>query len=129
MSSMTSEMTKVYKNKSEKVGNDKGTCNVYWISVKQHRGIHQGYIGVSSLNLEGLEQRYYLEAEEAACEDAERKDRRVLQMIRKYKGKLSFQILASGMTREDALDLEGRLRPKDNLKGKELFNWNMKKGG
>ena len=127
--SMTSEMTKVYKNKSLKIGSDKGSCSVYWISVKQHRGIHQGYIGVSSLTKEGIEQRYLLEAEEAFDDTAERKDRRVLQMVRRYAGKLTFTILASGMAREEALDLEKRLRPKDNLKGKELFNWNMKKGG
>lgn len=122
-------MNKIYTNyRGCRKGKDKGAIMVYHISVPAHRGIHQGYIGQSSLNEEGLRQRYLAETEESIT--GQRKKRRVLQMLNKYSGKWKITPLATGMTREEARDLEKRLRPFDN-KGENfcMFNWNEKAGG
>ena len=126
---MSKEMSEAYKNLNEKVGKDKGKYAVYWIFVRQHRGIHQGYIGVSVLNVTGLKMRYSTEVEEAFNPDCERSNRKVHNMLKKFP---SFHIaqIANGLGKKEALDLEFRLRPHDNYgKHKNPFNWNTKRGG
>jgi hypothetical protein len=124
-------MNKIYTNhRAKPKGKDKGSHNVYHISVPQHRGLHQGYIGYSLLDLAGLPKRYRAEVEEAFSEECSRKPRRILHQLKKYGSQCKFKILMSGLTKEEAKYWEGQLRPKDNRGDNfDPYNWNDKAGG
>lgn len=127
--SMTGNMTKVYKeNQGRRKGRDKGQYTLYHIFCPgKHRGIHQGYIGVSQLSVEGVRKRYEYELFEAMSEGHARKVRHVHKMMVKY----GYQIeeLATGLTKNEAYALERALRPEHNTGGKNIYNWNIAKGG
>lgn len=126
---LTLNMTKVYKeNQGKRKGRDKGQYILYHIFCPgKHRGIHQGYIGVSQLNLEGVKQRYKYEIIEALDDKHIRKVRHVHNMMSVY----GYEIvaLATGLTKEKAYDLERALRPTQNTKAKDPYNWNIARGG
>lgn len=126
---MTGEMTKVYReHQGIRKGRDKGQYILYWIfSPRKHRGIHQGYIGVSQLTLEGVRLRYKYEIIEALNENYVRKERHVHKMMAKHGW--DIMCLASGLTKEKAYELERALRPVCNPKGRDIYNWNIAKGG
>jgi len=126
---MTGNMTKVYKeNQGCRRGRDKGHYTLYHVFCPgKHRGIHQGYIGVSKLNLEGVKRRYEYEVLEAMSDDHVRKVRHVHNMMVRFG--YEIQELASGLTAEEAYGLELALRPIKNTNAKNIYNWNIAKGG
>jgi len=126
---MTGNMTKVYREKQGvRKGRDKGKYTLYWIFCPgKHRGIHQGYIGVSQLSIEGVRLRYEYELVEALNEKYVRKERHVHKMMAKHGW--DIMCLASGLTMEKAYELERALRPVWNPEGKDIYNWNIAKGG
>jgi hypothetical protein len=129
MTALTGNMTKVYKeNQGVRKGRDKGQYTLYHIFCpKKHRGIHQGYIGVSQLSIEGVRQRYEYELLEAMSENHVRKVRHVHTMMSRFGW--DIQELSSGLTKEKAYELEKSLRPVWNTGGKDMYNWNIAKGG
>ena len=126
---MTGNMTKVYKeNRGVRKGRDRGSYTLYHIFCPgKHRGIHQGYIGVSKLNIEGVRKRYEYELIEGLDERYARKTRHV--HIKMDEHGWDIKELARGLTEKEALALEKALRPKDNSDGRDIYNWNIKKGG
>jgi len=126
---MTGNMTKVYKeNRGKRIGRDKGNYTLYWIFCPgKHRGIHQGYIGVSKLNIEGVRKRYEYELIEGLSSDYIRKERHVHRMMSRFGW--DIMPLASGLSKEHAYQLEASLRPVQNTGGKDIYNWNIAKGG
>jgi hypothetical protein len=131
MTTMTTNMNGVYTNHlGVKRGRDKGTYTVYHIYVpSKHRGIHQGYIGRSKLDLLGIRKRYYYEVHEAFSKKYSRKRRYVHDMIRQYADEVVFRAIATGLTLEEAKQLEKALRPnKEGVFGNR-FNWNISSGG
>lgn len=127
---MTLEMKEIYLNyKFIKSGNDKGEHIVYHIGVpSKHRGIHQGYVGCSYLNIEGVIKRYSQELIE--IDKGLRNKRKVHSLIQKYKNYIEFKVIASGLTKEEALEMEASLRPhKKGSVWNGQFNWNSKAGG
>jgi hypothetical protein len=129
MTAMTGNMTKVYReNQGGRNGRDKGQYILYHIFCpKKHRGIHQGYIGVSQLSVEGVRLRYEYELVEAMSKDHVRKVRQVHKMMDRFGWDICQ--LASGLTKEKAYELERSLRPVWNTGGKDMYNWNIAKGG
>ena len=129
MTKLTGNMTKVYKeNQGVRKGRDKGQYTLYHIFCpKKHRGIHQGYIGVSQLSLDGVRKRYEYEVIEAMSENHVRKIRHVHKMMSRFGW--DIKSLASGLTKEKAYELEAALRPVWNTNAKDIYNWNIKKGG
>jgi hypothetical protein len=127
---MTGNMTKVYKeNRGLRKGRDKGFHTLYHIFVPgKHRGIHQGYIGVSKLSIAGICKRYSYELVEALNENYVRKVRHVHKMMSRYPN-YRIVALATGVTKEEALNLEKALRPVQNTGGKDIYNWNIARGG
>lgn len=127
---MTGNMTKVYKeNQGLRKGRDKGSYTVYHIFVPgKHRGIHQGYVGVSKLALLGICKRYSYELIEALSDNYVRKVRHVHKMMNRYPD-YKITSLATGVTKEKALEIERCLRPVQNTGGKDIYNWNIAKGG
>lgn len=127
--SMTGNMTRVYKeNPGNRKGRDKGQYVLYHIFCPgKHRGIHQGYIGVSKLSIEGVKQRYQYELIEAMDDNYARKVRHVHKMMSRFGWDIAE--LASGLTKEKAYALERSLRPEDNRGIKDIYNWNIAKGG
>jgi hypothetical protein len=127
---MTGNMTKVYKdNQGLRKGRDKGFYTVYHIFVpEKHRGIHQGYVGVSKLNVEGVIKRYAYELIEAMSVEYVRKTRHVHTMMSRYPN-YKIVALATGVTKEKALEIERCLRPVQNTGGKDIYNWNIARGG
>lgn len=124
-------MNKVYtNNRNKKVGKDKGSHIVYHIYAKgKHRGIHQGYIGYSCLTLDGVRERYIEEIKEAFSINHQRSIREVHKRITEFKNDVCFKVLASGLTKDEAKQLEKALRPnKEGVFGNR-FNWNVKSGG
>lgn len=126
---MTGNMTKVYKeNRGVRKGRDLGSYMVYHIFCPgKHRGILQGYIGVSTLNIEGVRKRYEYELIEGLDDRYARKTRHVHTQMAKYGW--DVKEVMTGLTKEQAYDLEERLRPKANPGGRDRYNWNIAKGG
>jgi len=126
---MTISMTKVYReNQGVRKGRDKGQYILYHIFCPtKHRGIHQGYIGVSRLSLEGVRKRYEYELIEAMDPNHIRKVRHVHKMMKQFGW--DIRVLATGLTKEKAYELERALRPEQNTGGKDRYNWNIAKGG
>ena len=130
LDSMTTNMNKVYtKYLSKPVGKDKGIYTVYHIFVEgKHRGIHQGYVGRSKLNIIGIKFRYWYEVREAMSEKYSRKKRPVLTNINNHMKDIKIVSLASGLTLEEAKEMEKALRPNTGV-WKNKFTWNVRKGG
>jgi hypothetical protein len=130
LDSMTTNMNKVYtKYLSKPVGKDKGVYTVYHIFVEgKHRGIHQGYVGRSKLNIIGIKFRYWYEVKEAMSEKYSRKKRPVLTNINNHIKDIKIVSLASGLTLEEAKEMEKALRPNTGV-WKNKFTWNVRKGG
>ena len=130
LDSMTTNMNKVYtKYLSKPVGKDKGVYTVYHIFVEgKHRGIHQGYVGRSKLNITGIKFRYWYEVKEAMSEKYSRKKRPVLTNINNHMKDIKIVSLASGLTLEEAKEMEKALRPNTGV-WKNRFTWNVRKGG
>jgi hypothetical protein len=123
-------LTKVYQNRLNKIGVKGGIHVVYRLFVLQHFGIMQGYVGVSTLNIQGLILRYMMECYEASI--GKRKHREVYNFLWRYNDSVKVEILQAGLTARDAYALEGRLRPFTNRKGSadyDRYNWNTEKGG
>jgi len=110
--------------------NKDGKYRIYWAHVPQHRGKHQGYIGVTKLTEIGLGMRYGIEIPEALDPNKVRSKRRVHDFMNKYYDSVIIETIAEGLTKKEALKLERELRPYDN-KGKHFskYNWNERKGG
>ena len=130
LDSMTTNMNKVYtKYLAKPVGKDKGVYTVYHIFVEgKHRGIHQGYVGRSKLNIIGIKFRYWYEVREAMSEKYSRKKRPVLTNINNHMKDIKIVSLASGLTLEEAKEMEKALRPNTGV-WKNNFTWNVRKGG
>jgi hypothetical protein len=130
LDSMTTNMNKIYtKYLSKPVGKDKGVYTVYHIFVKgKHRGIHQGYVGRSKLNITGIKFRYWYEVKEAMSDKYSRKKRPVLTNINNHMKDVKIVSLASGLTLEEAKEMEKALRPNTGV-WKNKFTWNVRKGG
>jgi len=126
---MTGNMTKVYKeNPGVRKGRDPGSYMVYHIFCPgKHRGIHQGYIGVSKLNIEGVRKRYEYEIIEGLDDRYVRKTRHVHNQMAKYGW--DVKEVMTGLTKEQAYYWEGRLREEANPVGLDKYNWNIAKGG
>ena len=124
MTNMSEAMREIYsKHRRTKKGNDAGPYMVYQVTVPQHRGILQGYIGETILTEKGQTLRLYEEL-------ATGKNRRLHQQLRKYENKWEVKVLQEGLTKEGAKDLEFRLRPQDNRdENFDMFNWNTVAGG
>jgi len=116
-------MKRAYNNKPL----DK-TFLLYWISVPQHKGIHQGYIGVTGLTEVGLGMRYA--AELAFYEGGEKGWRTVHHQMSRYSNSVTISIIGKGLLKKHAYMLEESLRPEDN-RGDNFspYNWNEVKGG
>ena len=87
-----------------------------------------GYIGIAPYA--NIPERYRLEREE--CKSGSRKRMRtVIVMLNRFQdyGKLGFKIIAKGLTRKNALHLEGLLRPKDWVHETDRRIWNEVAGG
>jgi hypothetical protein len=56
-----------------------------------------------------------------------RKVRHVHKMMSRFGW--DIKSLASGLTKEKAYELEAALRPVWNTNAKDIYNWNIKKGG
>jgi len=131
MTTMTTNMNGVYSNHlGRKRGRDKGSYTVYHIYIpSKHRGIHQGYIGRSKLDLLGIKKRYYYEVQEAYSDKYVRRVRYVHEKIKENERDVVFRAIATGLTLEEAKQLEKALRPsKDGVFGNR-YNWNIKNGG
>ena len=71
--------------------------------------------------------RYEYELVEAMSKDHVRKVRQVHKMMDRFGWDICQ--LASGLTKEKAYELERSLRPVWNTGGKDMYNWNIAKGG
>jgi len=127
---MTTNMNGVYTNHGgKKIGRDKGIYTVYHIFVKgKHRGIHQGYIGRSKLDILGIKKRYYYEVMEAMSDNYSRKKREVLKQINAHMKDVRIVALSTGLTLEESKEIEAALRPNRGV-WKNKFTWNVNKGG
>jgi hypothetical protein len=124
---MTPDMKEVYRhNKAKKVGGDQGSHIIYHIHIPgKHRGLHQGYIGRSSLSLEGTHKRYKQELRE--IEEGTRKARWVHKLLRRYGKECVINLVSSGLTLEESKYWEAQYRPEDMPSSS--FNWNSCAGG
>lgn len=101
---------------------------LYWISVPQHVGTHQGYIGVTGLTEVGLAMRYIVELEEV--KRGERVQRTIHRHMINYQNTVTISIIGKNLTSSNAYLLESLLRPEDNTGDYySCFNWNEVKGG
>lgn len=116
-------------SRNKRKGKDKGNYAIYHISIpEKHRGVHQGYIGVSTLTVEQLFKRYLEEIEEAKRKGKWRGY--VLKNLDRFKDEWKIELIMTGLTKEEAYFWEGQLRPEDNLpSNRDFFNWNYKAGG
>lgn len=108
-------------------------CVYHWFYTGNTRGwnpseLQWGYIGIAPY--EDVPERYRLEMEECKS-GSRRKMRTVIKMLDNFqeKGKIGFRIISKGLTRKDALYLEGSLRPQGWVHATDRRIWNEIAGG
>ena len=85
-------------------------------------------MGRSKLNITGIKFRYWYEVKEAMSDKYSRKKRPVLTNINNHMKDVKIVSLASGLTLEEAKEMEKALRPNTGV-WKNKFTWNVRKGG
>jgi hypothetical protein len=95
------------------------------------KSLRWGGIGICPYaNLEDIKLRYDIELWEF-LEGLRRNKRFMLMMIERFtlSNQIGLKIVDSGLTRQEALDIENFLRPDGYTKYKDQRIWNTKKGG